>query len=721
MLTIFLPTHNRPNYLRRTLIYLAIHAPNIKLLIADSSKDEIFYRNQQTVQELLKSSSVTHLDYRAYDVYSKFIYGLSKITTPFVMPCGDDDFLIYNQAIECVKFLDKNNDYSIAHGKIYTFILNDKNNISRLSNYPQNENSEILEKRVISHYKNYTNTFYSVHRTSSLLNNINEISSLSCGDGLKELALSVLDVIQGKRKMFNDPFLFRQKGFTGWDEEGNRSLPDSPLENDYLTATGYGFDTYKEYIINKIKQVSCFNNNLMAEINSTIDDDYKNWKKRAAAYMLGEQQASKIKSNFTTTKQAPLDTTSEQKEIIKLADKLLSISLYQSNNSNTQNAHKRKVIYLRSNILPTSEIFIKEQILSLQTHHGILIGEILAENGPSLNEIDHTIHITDTYKAKQQRRIHQLPDQHLLRLIQKITPSIIHCQFGTDAVEHWPTITNLNLPVIVHLRGYDITTYKEYWKNQKETTFAQYYPDRLIQMSQDLRVKFIAVSNAIKNRAIEYGIDESKITVIYSGVDTNKFNYIDNINIGQNKNILFVGRLVEKKGIIYLLKAFNKIAKHIPETKLIIAGDGPLYYEAVSYAKENQLNTLFLGSISHQMVFKEMQKARIFCLPSITASNGDREGLPNVIKEAQLCGIPVITSAFGGATEGIINNETGFSFPEKNIDELAEKILLLSKDDKLVWKMSSSAVEFAKHRFDIRKCTMNLESYYNEIITNYSS
>lgn len=110
-----------------------------------------------------------------------------------------------------------------------------------------------------------------------------------------------------------------------------------------------------------------------------------------------------------------------------------------------------------------------------------------------------------------------------------------------------------------------------------------------------------------------------------------------------------------------------------------------------------------------------MDKARILCLPSVCAKNGDREGLPTVIMEAQSCGIPVVTSAHGGATEGIIHEETGFAFAEKDIHSLAQYLTKLLTDDELANKMSKKAQDFARNRFGIRKCTQKLEAFYETI------
>jgi glycosyltransferase involved in cell wall biosynthesis len=109
-----------------------------------------------------------------------------------------------------------------------------------------------------------------------------------------------------------------------------------------------------------------------------------------------------------------------------------------------------------------------------------------------------------------------------------------------------------------------------------------------------------------------------------------------------------------------------------------------------------------------------MDQARVFCLPSVTANNGDAEGLPIVILEAQSCGLPVITSARGGATEGIQDGETGFAHREGDVDQLTESLVHLLNDDDLACDFSISARNRALRCFDIEHCNQLLEAIYEK-------
>ncbi|WP_439840029.1 glycosyltransferase [Aeromonas caviae] len=377
-----------------------------------------------------------------------------------------------------------------------------------------------------------------------------------------------------------------------------------------------------------------------------------------------------------------------------------------------------KVIVYKSDILPYSETFIKEQILSLKKWNGILVGKRLIKDGLSLKGLSidliekDRLYFFSKLVEKYNFLMKHISDYEFYKL-KSHRAKLIHVHFATEAVRIWPTVKKLGLPMVVTLHGNDINVYREWWESGNAGFIMRRYPQRLLELASERDVHFIAVSNAIRDRAIEYGIPDEKIAVHYIGIDCERF-IPSGLAITQRKQrILYVGRLVEKKGAGYLLQAFAKVANRIPNAELVIVGDGPLRTLLEEQANQLRLNVSFLGALSSVQVQQQLHEARVFCLPSVTAENGDAEGLGIVILEAQACGVPVVTSARGGAAEGILDGVTGFSFPEKDVSILAERLFILLQDDRLINDMSLAAVEFIKDNFDIKKCTKSLENYYD--------
>lgn len=380
---------------------------------------------------------------------------------------------------------------------------------------------------------------------------------------------------------------------------------------------------------------------------------------------------------------------------------------------------QRTVLVYRSSLLPRSEIFIKKQVLSYSTWRGIVVGRRHLEE-LSLDGLDvrYLSGPHPSYIARLLMRMGSSFGVGLPWIVKKLkfeNPSIFHVHFGLDAVDAWPLARSLNIPMIVTLHGFDVTVNPQYWQSGKAGFILRKYPKRLVELASRSSVTFIAVSEAIRARAVDYGIPIEKIMVRYIGIDVKAFEPGAVPIAERDLRILFVGRLVEKKGLYYLIQAMAEVQKSIPEAHLVVIGDGVLRAELEEYAVRVGVNVSFRGAQSNAEVMHELRLARVFCLPSVTARNGDAEGFGLVLLEAQASGVPVVTSANGGATEGILEGVTGFSFPERDVVKLTKILLEILKDNVRLTAMSSAARQFVLKKFDLDKCTQELEATYDEI------
>lgn len=183
------------------------------------------------------------------------------------------------------------------------------------------------------------------------------------------------------------------------------------------------------------------------------------------------------------------------------------------------------------------------------------------------------------------------------------------------------------------------------------------------------------VSEHLKSRVQEL-VPEINPYVISMGVDLSKFGkqyYVPNyFGQGDKKVVLFVGRLAEKKGVKYLIRAMEQI-----DAMLVIIGDGPLRDELERQGEK--VNTLtgwskviFLGAKTHEELKVIYASADVFVCPSITAQDGDQEGFGLVMLEAMASGLPVVASNSGGITQLIEDGVNGFLCEEKNVKQLAD-------------------------------------------------
>lgn len=185
------------------------------------------------------------------------------------------------------------------------------------------------------------------------------------------------------------------------------------------------------------------------------------------------------------------------------------------------------------------------------------------------------------------------------------------------------------------------------------------------------------VSNLMVSEVVKLGREPEKISVIPMGVDFNG-RFTPSKSVRRNKHeLLFVGRLVEKKGVGLLIKALALVAEKIPSVRLTVAGYGPelpdLKRLAKTLAIEDRVE--FLGAVQQADLVKLYQQCTVFVAPFIEAKSGDQEGFPVSVIEAIACETPILTStlpvlvdAFGDFSDQLTSNVI-------DVNEFSEKII----------------------------------------------
>ncbi|AFY43982.1 glycosyltransferase [Nostoc sp. PCC 7107] len=299
----------------------------------------------------------------------------------------------------------------------------------------------------------------------------------------------------------------------------------------------------------------------------------------------------------------------------------------------------------------------------------------------------------------------------LYQKLQQINPVLINAQFGLSGVLALPLARKLKIPLLVHFRGADATVKEEYARYASVNHWIYYRRREMLKREAQI---FLAVSNFIKTKLIEQGFPEEKIITHYDGINIQKFQ--QDVSIPREPVVLFVGRLTEKKGCEYLIKSMARVQSILPNTKLIIIGDGSLRSELEALAAKLLSNYQFLGVQSSDVVKSWMNRAKVLAAPSVTANQGDSEGLPTVVVEAQAMALPVVSTFHAGIPEAVINGETGFLVAERDIDGLAEYILALLKDNEKWHYFSVKAREHITKNFDNSKQIKVLEGIYSSCL-----
>jgi glycosyltransferase involved in cell wall biosynthesis len=265
----------------------------------------------------------------------------------------------------------------------------------------------------------------------------------------------------------------------------------------------------------------------------------------------------------------------------------------------------------------------------------------------------------------------------------------------------------MGLPLITSLRGYDVTRSDRVLLRSGRFSWMRYaVGKKRLQRSGAL---FLAVSDALRDQAIARGYPEARTITHYNGVDLERFQP-ETIQ-AEPDLILHVARLVEKKGTQVLIETM----KHLAGARLVIIGDGPLRAALTRQAQELGGRIRFLGALPSDEVTKWMQRASVLAVPSVTAADGDAEGLPNVAVEAAAAGLPVVGTRHSGIPEAVDDGTSGFLVPEHNVEALAARLAALLGSESLRREMGAAARRLAERKFDRRMLTSRLEAIYDRV------
>lgn len=169
------------------------------------------------------------------------------------------------------------------------------------------------------------------------------------------------------------------------------------------------------------------------------------------------------------------------------------------------------------------------------------------------------------------------------------------------------------------------------------------------------------------------------------------------LHLGEDTIVLFVGQLIQRKGIEYLIRAFAQLKRECENVKLILVGDGGLRAELNQITlREGIADIIFTGWISEEAKIMHYAIADLFILPTLC------DLFPLVINEAMACALPVIsTTAAGSACDMIVNGENGYIVQPRNVDALYEAMRLIVKNNELRQKMGNKSYEIVTSLFSI--------------------
>jgi colanic acid/amylovoran biosynthesis glycosyltransferase len=289
---------------------------------------------------------------------------------------------------------------------------------------------------------------------------------------------------------------------------------------------------------------------------------------------------------------------------------------------------------------------------------------------------------------------------------------VAHAHFGpvADKIRFVPLLWRV--PLIASFHGYDVSA----WPGEKG---ANVY-ERLFRAA----TLVTANSHYTRQRVEALGCPAGKIRVLRMGLDLAEFAFRErSVPEDGGVRILSVGRLVEKKGFEYSIRAVAQVRARHPRVRYGIVGDGPLrpHLEALVISLGLEGTVRFYGAAGREFVRHRLEEAHIFVAPSVTATNGDVEGQGLVLQEAQACGIPVLATEHNGFPEGMLPGQSGFLVPERSAPDIAERLeYMIERADRWA-EWGRAGRRHVEERYDIRLLSRQLEDLYGEARRIYTS
>ncbi len=368
-------------------------------------------------------------------------------------------------------------------------------------------------------------------------------------------------------------------------------------------------------------------------------------------------------------------------------------------------------------------------------NHMYELGEALVKKGVEVHVVTAHLKGTPTEETMAGIKVHRIPAK-VVKIEGLYPPPLVMCQKFLQYLREIDERENFDL---FHLHGRwfpDFTVVRKYCDetnkplvltvhnarptgiNTAYTLFGSAYEAAIginVLKSAD---QLIAVSKWTRDDVLKYGIAKKKFTVIYNGINAQRFSTRHNPAVKKNLRMkhsdplfMWVGRVIEQKGLKYLLAAMPLVLKEIPTAKLLIIGTGTELKKLKKLAAKLKIQNsiVFHGAENNRKKINGLLRgADAFVFPSIWEPFGI------VIIEAMASGLPVVAASTGGIPEIIEHGKNGLLVPARNSKKLAEAMLKLASNEKLRKKIGAVGRKTAEKNFNWKKISRETIAVYRK-------
>lgn len=371
----------------------------------------------------------------------------------------------------------------------------------------------------------------------------------------------------------------------------------------------------------------------------------------------------------------------------------------------------RAVAVYRRQYLPPSETFVADHISGLRAWSAHPICDIKHDTPLSLCRPAFRAIPPGPREIWRAAMIDYGFNPFLAHHLRRKGVSLLHAHFLHDAIDLVRLSKRMRLPLVVTAHGYDATEFPEFKSLSPEGRLYNSREDELRHRASAV----VCVSDFIRRELEARGYSRDLLRTVRLGVNLDTLSAFD--TRGERTGILFVGRMVEKKGAHLLLDAWHHMPEDLKRVQMRFIGDGPLRPGLEDRVRREGINASFSGFASREETLSAIAKSSLLAVPSIRAASGDSEGLPVVVMEAQALGTPVVCFDEGPMPESIIDGRTGFVAATRNARDFAAKMSCILSDAEMSFGMGVNARKLASSRYDLIRNIRELEALYDEVVS----
>jgi len=302
-------------------------------------------------------------------------------------------------------------------------------------------------------------------------------------------------------------------------------------------------------------------------------------------------------------------------------------------------------------------------------------------------------------------------------LIERLDPAVVHAHFSWTGRDFAGACAATGVPLVVTFHGSDATVYPDFRRRERFAPENLLRAHRLVEMFEVVP-RAIAVSSFIADIVRARGFT-GDVDIIPAGVRLEEFPYRPPRDDAADPRLIFIGRLVPRKGLDVLLRALAGLAPGLHRTTLAVIGDGPSRASLEALTAELGLRdrVTFYGALLRPRIRALLHDSDVLVMSSRTMPTGEAEGSPVVTKEALAVGLPVVATDCGGTRETFPPELAGEVVPEDDPRMLAERLTGTLSDPGDWRRRSELGRRFVEERFSWRDLAEQTLAVYRALAT----